>query len=275
MKFSWQWFKKSALLGAAVLVLGGVLAGCGSDSSAVKNEITVGVTPGSSEQIMEYVVEKAKKEGLTVHVKTFSDYITPDQAVATGDIDVNLYQHKPFMDAFNAKNGTNLVSIGTTYLAPLAVYSHKYKSLNEIPDGGTIAIPNDPTNGSRALILLEKQGLITLDPKKDPLKAVPQDIVENPKHIQIIELEAAQLPRSLEDTDASVINAGFAISAGLNSKRDGIAVEGDTSPYVNIVATRAKDKDNPTYKKFVSIFQSDDVRDFINKEFEGVIIPGW
>lgn len=266
----------------AVLTAVAVLVGCGSSTdskdagkSGEKKEITVGVTPGSSEQIMELVVKEAAKKGLTVHPKIFSDYITPDQALAAGEIDLNMHQHQPFLDAFNAKNGTKLVSIGKTYLAPLAVYSHKYKKVADIPDGSTIAIPNDPTNGSRALVLLQKEGLIKLDPKKDQLKLVVQDIVENPHNLKIIELEAAQLPRSLDDTAASVINAGFAISAGLNSARDGIAVESDTSPYVNIIAAREQDKDNPTYKKFVEVFQSPEVKDYINKTFNKALVPVW
>lgn len=269
--------KRLLVLGLALIAAVAVLAGCGSDtaSSGEKQEITVGITPGFSEEVMEEVVKEADKQGLKVVLKTFSDYVTPNQALAAGDIDLNSYQHVPFMEAFNQKNGTDLVSIGDTYLAPLAVYSHKIKSLDELKTGDTIAIPNDPTNGSRALILLQQKGIIKLDPNKDQLKAVPQDIVENPKNIKILELEAAQLPRSLDDTTASIINAGFAKSAGLNATKDGIAIESDTSPYVNIIAARAKDKDNPTYAKFVKIFQSQAIKDYINKNYDKVLIPAW
>lgn len=258
----------------------GLLAGCGADASksaapAEKNEITVGINPGYGDQIMDVVKQEAAKQGLKVNVKAFNDYITPNQALANGDIDLNVYQHQPFLDAFNAKNGTNIVSIGKTYLAPLALYSHKYKKVADIPDGSTIAIPNDPTNGSRALEILQKANLIKLDPKKDSMKVTVQDIVNNPHHFKISELEAAQLPRSLDDTAASVINAGYAISIGLNSARDGLAVEADTSPYVNIIAARAQDKDNPTYQKFVKIFQSQAMKDYINKQFDKALIPVW
>ena len=237
---------KLKIIASIVLTLSiaaSMLTGCGLQSrSAVqpeKKEITVGVTPGSSDQIMEIVTQEAAKQGLTVHVKTFSDYSTPDQALANGDIDLNSFQHQPFLDAFNEKNGTQLISIGKTYLAPLALYSHTYKSAA------------DPSNGGRALQLLQKQGWIQLAPDKSATKVTVQDIVANPKHLHIIELEAAQLPRSLDDTDAAVINAGYAISAGLNSKRDSIAVEDNTSPYVNIIAARPEDKENPAYLKFV------------------------
>lgn len=270
--------KKIVLIALALVAAASLFAGCGNQSNSAsqeKKEITVGVTPGASEQIMDLVTKEAAKEGLTVHVKTFSDYVTPDQALASGDIDLNSFQHKPFLDAFNEKNGTHLVSIGQTYLAPLGLYSHKYKTVGDIPDGATIAIPNDPSNGGRALLLLQKQGWITLTKGKEPTKVTVQDIVDNPKHLHIIELEAAQLPRSLDDTAASVINAGYAISAGLNSQKDGIAVEDNTSPYVNIIAAREADKDNPAYKKFVKAFQSQAVKDYIDKEFAGVLVPAW
>lgn len=180
--------KRLLVLGFALIAAVAVLASCGSDtaSSGEKQEITVGITPGFSEEVMEEVVKEADKQGLKVVLKTFSDYVTPNQALAAGDIDLNSYQHVPFMEAFNQKNGTDLVSIGDTYLAPLAVYSHKIKSLDELKAGDTIAIPNDPTNGSRALILLQQKGIIKLDPNKDQLKAVPQDIVENPKILKFL-----------------------------------------------------------------------------------------
>lgn len=275
-------FRKIVLASAAAAVFAGLLTGCGSSSSggqaeskAEKTEITVGITPGSSDQIMEVVAKEAAKQGLTVHPKVFSDYITPDQALANGDIDLNAFQHQPFLDAFNEKNGTKLVSIGKTYLAPLGLYSKKYRDVKDIPDGATIAIPNDPSNGGRALLLLQREGWIKLKPDVPSTKVTPQDVVENTKNLKIIELEAAQLPRSLDDTDASVINAGYAISAGLNSQKDAIAVEDNTSPYVNIIAARPEDINNPAYQKFVKIFQSEEVKKYINDTFAGALVPVW
>ena len=267
-----------ALCAAAAVV--GAVAGCGGNTAksgsadSGKKEITVGINPGYSEKILEVVQKNAEKNGLKVNVQVFSDYVTPDLALASGDIDLNVIQHKPFLDAFNEKNGTNLISIGNTYLAPLRLYSYKVKSVDELQDGTTIAIPNDPTNGARALLLLEKQGLIKLKNGVDPLKAVPQDIGENPKNFNIIELEAPQLPRSLDDTDASIVNAGFASDAGL-SQDYAIVVEDDTSPYVNIVAARAEDKDNPLYQQFVKEFQTDEVRQFIIDTCNGALVPGF
>ena len=272
--------KTTIALSLAAIAFAGVISGCGGDkkpaasSAAVKNEISVGITPGYSEQVMEYAAKEAAKQGLTVNIKTFSDYVTPDQALAAGDIDLNSFQHGPFLQAFNEKNGTHLVSIGNTYLAPLRVYSNKITSIKDVPDGAKVSIPNDPSNGGRALLLLDHNGLLKLKPGTDPTKATINDIAENPKKLEIIELEAAQLPRSLDDVTISVINAGYAKSANLDSKK-ALASEDNTSPYVNIIAAREQDKDNPTYQKFVKIFQSDNVRKYINDNFSDGLVPAF
>ena len=272
--------KTTIALSLAAIAFAGVISGCGGDkkpaasSAAVKNEISVGITPGYSEQVMEYAAKEAAKQGLTVNIKTFSDYVTPDQALAAGDIDLNSFQHGPFLQAFNEKNGTHLVSIGNTYLAPLRVYSNKITSIKDVPDGAKVSIPNDPSNGGRALLLLDHNGLLKLKPGTDPTKATINDIAENPKKLEIIELEAAQLPRSLDDVTISVINAGYAKSAHLDSKK-ALATEDNTSPYVNIIAAREQDKDNPTYQKFVKIFQSDNVRKYINDNFSDGLVPAF
>ena len=272
--------KTTIALSLAAIAFAGVISGCGGDkkpaasSAAVKNEISVGITPGYSEQVMEYAAKEAAKQGLTVNIKTFSDYVTPDQALAAGDIDLNSFQHGPFLQAFNEKNGTHLVSIGNTYLAPLRVYSNKITSIKDVPGGAKVSIPNDPSNGGRALLLLDHNGLLKLKPGTDPTKATINDIAENPKKLEIIELEAAQLPRSLDDVTISVINAGYAKSANLDSKK-ALATEDNTSPYVNIIAAREQDKDNPTYQKFVKIFQSDNVRKYINDNFSDGLVPAF
>lgn len=271
--------KKTAIVTLAALACAGIFAGCGGDkkdapASSDKKEITVGVTPGYSEEVLEFVAKEADKEGLKVTIKNFSDYITPDQALAAGEIDLNSYQHGPFLDAFNEKNGSHLVSIGKTYLAPLQMYSQTVKSPKDIPDGAKISIPNDPSNGGRALILLEKQGLLKLKEGTDPIKATVGDIAENPKHLELIELEAAQLPRSLGDVSAAIINAGYAKSANLDAK-DAIAREDDTSPYANVIAARDVDKDNPTYKKFVTIFQTEAVKKHIKDNYSEWLIPAF
>ena len=263
----------------AVFAAAALLAGCGGEKKTEKapeekKKIVVGITPGYSEEILEFVKDEAKKQGLDVELKVFSDYVTPDQALAQKEIDLNSFQHGPFLDAFNKKNGTKLVSIGKTYLAPLKLYSTKIKDIKELKDGDKIAIPNDPSNGGRAILMLSKLGLIKV---KDGVKAsdlTVNDITDNPKHLQILELEAAQLPRSLDDTAASVINAGYANSAKLDPNL-AIAKEDNTSPYVNIIAAREEDKDNPTYVKFVKIFQTDAVKNYINEKAKGALVPAW
>jgi D-methionine transport system substrate-binding protein len=257
----------------------GLFAGCGGEKKAEKapadkKSITVGITPGYSEEIMEVVKKEAEKQGLKVELKVFSDYVTPDQALASGDIDLNSFQHGPFLEAFNKKNGTKLVSIGQTYLAPLRVYSNKIKDIKEIKDGDKIAIPNDPSNGGRAILMLSKLGLFKIKDGVSATALTVNDVTDNPKHIQLLELEAAQLPRSLDDTACSVINAGYANSAGLDPNKS-IAKEDNTSPYVNIIAAREADKDNPTYKKFVEIFRSAPVKEYIEKNCNGALVPAW
>ncbi len=270
---------KAIALSLAALVAAGAIAGCGDQKKeakapADKKEITVGITSGYSEQVMEFVAKEAEKDGLKVNLKSFGDYVTPDAALAAGEIDLNSYQHGPYLEAYNEKNGTKLISIGNTYLAPLRIYSNKYKDLKDVPDGAKVSIPNDPSNGGRALLLLDKQGLLKLKEGTDPTKAVVGDIAENPKHLEILELEAPQLPRSLDDVAISVINAGYAKAASLDSKT-ALATEDNTSPYVNIIAAREQDKDNPTYQKFVKIFQSENVKKYINDNFSDGLVPAF
>lgn len=267
--------KKLLIAAVATIALAGLITGCGGQSTKEKNEITVGTTAGASEEILQFVSQESEKQGLKVNVKTFGDYISVDQALANGDIDLNSFQHKPYLDSFNEKNGTDLISIGKTYLAPLAMYSKKYKDIKNIPDNAQISIPNDPTNEGRALLLLQRMGWIKIKEGVDPTKVLPQDIERFNKPIKIIELEAPQLPRSLEDTDASIINGGYATSAGLNAQKDSIFVEDNTSPYYNVVAARKSDENNPTYQKFVKIFQSDPVKQFISDKYAGAIVPIW
>ncbi len=195
------------------------------------------------------------------------------QALADGDIDLVSYQHKPFLDNFNKQNGTDLVPIGNTILMRMGIYSDKYKSVDALPDGAVIAIPNDPTNGGRGLALLQRAGLLKL---KDGVgfKATPADVVDNPKHFQFKEIEAAQLPRSLGDVDAAVITMNYVMSAGLNVKEQGIFLEPKDEPLaVMVLAVRAQDKDNPTYKKIAEIFHSDAVKKFIADKYNGTIEP--
>ncbi len=243
-------------------------------TSALAETIKVGVTPGEHAQIMEKVKEIAAKKGLDVEILEFSDYVVPNQALVDGDLNANSFQHQPYLDNQVTDRGFDLVSVGTTITTPMGVYSKKVKSLDELKDGASVAIPNDPTNGGRALLVLASKGIIKVNPAVG-LKVTPIDITENPKNIQFSELDAAQLPRSLDDVDAAVINTNYAMEAGLHPKTDAIAIESDKSPYANVIAVRRADKDAPWVKTLVESYHDDSIRSFINTQFKGALIPSW
>ena len=269
---------KRFLVIALSLVAMLALAGCGGskDSGAESTqEIKVGATAGPHAEVVEAAAKEAEKTGLKVKVVEFTDYVTPDKALAGGDIDIASYQHKPFLDNFNKQNGSDLVAIGNSILMRMGIYSNKVYDVKNIPDGATVAIPNDPTNGGRGLMLLEKAGLLKLKAGAG-VKATVADIAENPKHLNIKELEAAQLPRSLDDVDAAAITMNYVMSAGLDVKKQGIFLEPKDEPLaVMIIAVRSKDKDNQAYKKFVQAYQSEAVRKFIADKYKGTIEPAF
>jgi D-methionine transport system substrate-binding protein len=243
-------------------------------TSALAETIKVGVTPGEHAQIMEKVKEIAAKKGLDVEILEFSDYVVPNQALVDGDLNANSFQHQPYLDNQVTDRGFDLVSVGTTITTPMGVYSKKVKSLDELKEGATVSIPNDPTNGGRALLILADKGLIKLNAEKG-LKVTPADVTENPKKIEFAELDAAQLPRSLDDVDAAVINTNFAVEGGLNPAKDTIAKEGEKAPYINIIAINAKDKDAAWVKTLVDSYHSPEVKQFVLDTFKGVVIPSW
>ena len=274
-------WKKFFVPFAAAMVLAVALVGCGSQQNASSDaskaapdkEIKIGATAGPHAEVVDAVAKEAAKQGIKIKVVEFSDYITPDKALADGDIDLASYQHQPFLDNFNSQNGTDLVSIGKTILMRMGIYSNKVKNVNDLRDGAVVAVPNDPTNEGRGLALLQKAGVIKLRDGAG-LKATPDDVVDNPKHLQFKEIEAAQLPRSLDDVDAAVITMNYVMSAGLNVKEQGIYLEPKDEPLaVMILAARAKDKDNETYKKIAEIFHSDAVKQFIADKYKGTIEP--
>lgn len=242
--------------------------------SALAETIKIGVTPAEHAQIMEQVKKVAATKGLDLEILEFSDYVVPNQALADGELQANSFQHQPYLDNQVADRKFDLVSVGTTITTPMGVYSKKVKSLDELKDGATVGIPNDPTNGGRALLVLASKGVLKVNPDAG-LKVTPADITENPKNIQIVELDAAQLPRSLDDTDASVINTNYATAAGLNPKKDSIAIESEKSPYANVIAINAKDKDKPWVKTLVESYQSPEVKAFILEKYNGTVIPSW
>lgn len=236
--------------------------------------LKIGVTAGPHAQIFEQVKKVAEKDGLKIQIVEFSDYIQPNAALAAGDLDGNSYQHKPFLDQQVKDRGYKLVSAGYTVNFPIGIYSKKVKSLKDIKEGARFGIPNDPTNGGRVLLLLQEKGLIKLRPEAG-LKATPLDVTENLKKIRFVELDAAQLPRSLDDLDISAINTNFALSAGLNPGKDAIALEAAKSPYVNLLAVREQDKDKPWVAKLIKAYQSEEIRKFIQTEFKGSVLAGF
>lgn len=234
----------------------------------------VGVTPGPHAEVMDFVKQQAAKDGLKLEVIEFSDYVQPNAALAAGDIDANSFQHWPYLEAQIKDRGYKIAKVADTMTFPMGVYSRKVKSLKDLKDGARVGIPNDPTNGGRALLLLQAQGLIKLKPGAG-LKATPLDVVENPKKIQLVELDAAQLPRSLSDLDAATVNGNYAASAGLNPVKDAIALEDAKGPYVNIIAVRTEDVDKPWVKKLIAAYHSDATREFVIRKFGDSVIPAW
>jgi D-methionine transport system substrate-binding protein len=239
--------------------------------------IKVGTISGPDAQIWQVVQKVAKREGLNVKVIEFNDYVQPNAALDAGDLDANSFQHQPYLDSQVKQRGYKIVSAGLTYISPLGVYSKKLKSLKDLPQGAKVAVPNDPSNENRALLLLQTQGVIKLKAGAgtNGNNATALDVADNPKKIKLVELDAAQLPRTLADVDAAAINTNFALAAGLQPTKDAIALEDVHSPYANLIAVRAKDKDQLWVKKLVAAYQSDDVRQFLKSEFKGSVVPSF
>lgn len=236
--------------------------------------LKIGVTAGPHAQIFEQVKKIAEKDGLKIQIVEFSDYIQPNAALAAGDLDGNSYQHKPFLDQQVKDRGYKIVNVGYTVNFPIGLYSKKVKNLAELKEGARFGIPNDPTNGGRVLLVLQDKGLIKLRPEAG-LKATPLDVIDNPKKLRFVELDAAQLPRSLDDLDASAVNTNYALSAGLIPAKDAIAQESAKSPYVNLLAVREQDKDKPWVAKLVKAYHSEEIRKFIQTEFKGSVLAGF
>ena len=233
--------------------------------------LKIGVTGGPHAQIFEQVKKVAEKDGLKIQVIEFSDYVQPNAALAAGDLDANSYQHKPYLDQQIADRGYKFTSVASTVTFPIGIYSKKIKKLADLKPGARVGIPNDPTNGGRVLLLLQEQGLIKLKGSAG-LKATPLDVAENPKKLRFVELDAAQLPRSLDDLDAAAINTNYALPAGLNPSKDAIAIEGPKGPYANILVVRTADQKQPWVAKFVKAYRSPEVRAFIKDEFKGSVV---
>ncbi|MCO5731820.1 MetQ/NlpA family ABC transporter substrate-binding protein [Rhizobium sp. SSA_523] len=256
------------------LLLATSLAALLAAGSAFAETIKIGVTPGPHAQIMEQVKTVAAEKGLDLDILEFSDYVVPNQALADGDLQANSFQHQPYLDNQVKDRGFDLVSVAQTVNFPMGIYSKKVKSLDDLKDGASIAIPNDPTNGGRALLILADKGLIKLR-QEAGLKVSPADVVDNPKNLTFAELDAAQLPRALDDVDASVINTNYALEAGLDPAKDPIAREGEKAPYINVIAVRSADKDAAWVKTLVEAYHSATIKSYIQTQFKGAVIAAW
>lgn len=237
--------------------------------------LTIGATPNPHAEILAQVKDDLAAEGIDLVVKEYSDYVVPNTAVEEGDLDANYFQHTPYMEKFNEENGTHLVSVGKIHYEPMGIYPGLTKTLEELPDGATIAVPNDATNEARALQLLAAQGLIEL--KEDAgLNATPNDITSNPKNLQFKELEAAMLPQTASEVDLSVINSNFAMEGGMNPATDSLASEDADSEaaqtFANIIAVKEGHENDPAIQALVKALQSDKVKEYIEKTYSGAVV---
>ncbi|AEY00543.1 DL-methionine transporter substrate-binding subunit [Oceanimonas sp. GK1] len=271
--------KSFATLGVLASAL--TLAGCGEQNEQATAEaeaakpLRLGVIAGAEEQVAEVAARVAKEQyNLDVELVSFSDYVTPNVALNDGSLDINAFQHKPYLDKQIADRGYELVPVGNTFVYPIAAYSKVIKSLDELADGAKVAVPNDPTNLGRSLLLLEQQGLIEVDDAVG-LEATPLNITANPKNLDIVELEAPQLPRSLDDVAFAVINTTYASQIDLLPGRDSLFVEDKESPYVNLIVSRQDNQNDERIQTFVKAYQSEEVYQAALELFKGGVVKGW
>lgn len=270
--------KVLALLLAALLVLGVTACGGGGDEGGDAEGLTikVGASPAPHAEILEKAKEILAEDGITLEITEFQDYVLPNEAVSNGELDANYFQHLPYLEQYNEENGTDLVSVAKIHYEPYGIYAGKTATLEELQDGAKVAVPNDATNEARALLLLEQEGLITLK-EGVGIGATALDIVDNPKNLEIVELEAALIPRSLQDVDIAVINGNYAIEAGLNASKDALATEAADSvgadTFANIICVQAGNEENEGVQKLIEVLTSEEIKTFINDTYEGAVVP--
>ena len=260
--------KKTVLVILLSLIAAVAFAGGSAENTETSGSktITVGATAVPHAEMLNLVVDDMAALGYTLKITEFTDYVTPNTAVEDGQLDANFFQHIPYLETFNQEHGTHLVNAGGIHIEPMALYSKKYSKVEDLPNGATIAIPNDTTNEGRALLLLESAGLIEINDAAG-ISATPLDITNNPNNYKFVEIEAASLPRTIEDVEAAVINGNYAIPAGFSAKNDGLLVEGADSPYVNIIAVKEGNENNEAVKALVSCLQSQEVKDWVNENY--------
>lgn len=278
---------KKWLVPVLSLALAASLAGCGSKPAATPSQggaasgsdskevtLKVGASSVPHAEILKQVKDKLKSEGVNLEIKEFADYVQPNVQLKEKQLDANFFQHQPYLDDFNKKNNTNLVSVAGVHVEPFGIYSKKIKKLDELKDGAKVAIPNDATNGGRALLLLEKQGLIKLKDNAG-ITATVKDIAENKKKLEFKQLEAPMLPRALDEVDISLINTNYALEAKLNPTKDALALEDKESPYVNNLVARPDNKDSDAIQKLAKALRSPEVKKFIEEQYKGAIVPAF
>lgn len=274
--------KKISLVLVALFMVVMAVAGCGKSdapqtdqkSAEAKTTIKVGATAVPHAEILAVVKPLLEKEGIQLNIVEFSDYVQPNLAVSDGELDANFFQHTPYLEKFCAERNLDLVNVAGIHIEPMGIYSKTVKQLDEVKDGAKVGIPNDPTNGGRALALLEKAGVLKLK-QGVGIHATAADVAENPKNLKISELEAAQLPRSLDDLDLAVINTNYALEADLVPAKDALFIEQNDSPYVNILVSRADNQKNPEIQKLAQALKSEEVKKFINEKYKGAIVPAF
>ncbi|MFA5570375.1 MAG: MetQ/NlpA family ABC transporter substrate-binding protein [Sphaerochaetaceae bacterium] len=256
--------KRVITLLAITLLIGATLFAAGKKESG--STLTVGATPEPHAEFLNLIVGDLAQQGITLKVVEFTDYVTPNTAVEDGQIDANFFQHIPYLESFNEDKGYHLVNAGGIHIEPIALYSNKVTSINDLANGATIAIPNDPTNGGRALLLLQSAGLISLA-DGGSITATVFDIVSNKQNLKFRELEAATLPRVLGDVDAAVINGNYALPAGLKANKDGLIIEGADSPYVNVVAVKEGRENDASITALVKALQSPKIKAYVDEHY--------
>ena len=263
---------------AVMMTAAAIFTGCGDDNGGASKEaknLKVGATPVPHAELLEEIKPVLKEEGINLEIVEFSDYVQPNVALNDKELDANFFQHEPYLDDFIKEHKEmKLKNAGGIHIEPMGVYSKKITELKDLKEGASISIPNDPTNGGRALMLLEKAGLLKL---KDGVKetATVQDVAENPKNLKFEEVEAAQVPRTLEDVDAAVINTNYAMQINLVPTKDALFMEDSTSPYVNIVAVREGDENRPEIQSLLKALKSDKIKKFIEDKYKGAIVPAF
>ena len=266
--------KKGIILGLLLLIGWGIVTGCSAaeEKEGESATLKIGASPVPHSEILEFIKEDLQEEGIDLKIVEFTDYVTPNLALEEGEIDANFFQHGPYLESFNQEHGLSLESVLEVHVEPLSLYSDTVDKIENLKADSVIAIPNDPTNGGRALLLLNEFGLIDLGEEPN-LQVTINDIKNNPKNLEFVELEAPQLPRSLEDVDAAVINTNYALEAELHPAEDALITENENSPYTNVIATKESLKDSKKIKAFIEVLTGEEVEAFIREHYQGAVVP--